>query len=205
MRRLNNHLTCDRIALLLHSPRHTEAWSRMVVSRKNKLRRGPTSTARDTTPTDSKSNESALPPAPARAPGIVPLTRTQLSLVVALAVGWFIALAALAWWTANPITLNRQQIADSDLVIVGTVENAKTGTVTVDRKWKRDIADQKITIGNLSRVQVKDGEQYLFPLRVTDIPTYVLTPLVDVETPPLVYPSTPAAIEQLEHILGAQK
>jgi hypothetical protein len=107
----------------------------------------------------------------------------------------------MAWLTANPVTLNRDQILRADFVITGKVESEPAlREVLVLREWKKNGLTGKIHVENLEDARVRRGGTYLMPLshastgyRVTE---------TRASSPAIVYPATPEAIDQLEKILG---
>ncbi len=56
----------------------------------------------------------------------------------------------MAWLTANPVALNRDQIYRADLVITGHVEgDPHAGDVSVVREWKKNGLKGSIHVENL--------------------------------------------------------
>jgi hypothetical protein len=133
-----------------------------------------------------------------------PPPRARLFLIVAsvLAACWGLALALLAYFTANAVMLNREQILASPFVVTATVEgNPSNGRVSVEREWKKHALSGTITVKNLTAVGARPGIKYVMPLyrpddafRVTETPFSSGTPLI--------YPATPDALKQLEAIVG---
>lgn len=136
-----------------------------------------------------------------------------------LTASWLILFALLVLFTANPITLNWQQMQKAQTVVAGTVVNKADGTIKLDRFWKNDprAGDTKeLRVINLNRTIAEEGETYLFPL-VLAVPgsgsqpdgyEVPLTQEQEIElkiaqTPatPLIYPLSDDAVEQLEELL----
>ena len=55
-----------------------------------------------------------------------------LLIALAVGVGWLLLLSVLALWTANPATVNRQQILQSEIVVEAEVLDPRTGKVEVE-------------------------------------------------------------------------
>jgi len=132
-------------------------------------------------------------------------SRILLISAFALALVWWGVLAALTYYTANPVTLNREQILRSALVVTGTiVGDPGEGRVTVEREWKKSPVKKEtsetILVSNLTEAGARRGLSYLMPLsRGSD--GFHVTPTLLPNAAPLIYPATPDAIKQLEAIL----
>jgi hypothetical protein len=141
----------------------------------------------------SASSPIALPP-PRR-------SRTFLIVAAVLAACWGVTLSLLAYYTANPVTLNYDQVVASPYVVTGTVAgDPAAGQVTVEREWKKHALTGTITVQNLAASGARSGKTYILPLsrpgealRVTIIPFGDGTPLI--------YPATPDALKQLQTML----
>lgn len=120
---------------------------------------------------------------------------------------WILALGILAATTANPVTLNREQILHAHFVVTARVLNRAEGMIAVEKEWKRGagIVADKMRVENLDRTGVHDGAEYLLPLtRQADGKLYV----TETRLPngrPLAYPATPDAIARLEQLLGGNE
>lgn len=120
--------------------------------------------------------------------------KTLALAVFSLAAIWYVALISLAAFTGNPVTINRQQIQQSDLVVAGTVDEA--GTVSHILVFKGIAPEGEIRIDAFSW----PAGEYILPLKRVDGKLQVtLTELPD--NPPLIYPSNDKSIEQLQQIL----
>jgi hypothetical protein len=109
----------------------------------------------------------------------------------------------MAWLTANPVTLNRDQLLRADFVVTGKVESepASVGEVSVSREWKKNGLSGTIHIENLEDARVRQGGTYLLPLSHAST-GYRITEARLANSAALVYPATPVAIEQLEKLLA---
>lgn len=135
-----------------------------------------------------------------------PTRRSRAFLIAAALLGgaWAISLACLAVWTANPITLNREQVLRANYVVTARVDDSASGRVTVEREWKRRGINGQITIANLPAASPRNGADYLIPLtaRVDD---YAVTGLPVPGGAPLIYRATPEALAQLRAILAIKE
>ncbi len=133
-----------------------------------------------------------------------PSRRSRLFLIAAsvLAACWGIALALLAVFTANPVTLNREQILGSPYVVTGTVVGGpSSGHVSVEREWKQSALTGTIAVENLAAAGARKGSTYLIPLsRSND--AYRVTEAPFGGGAPLIYPATPDATRQLQTLLA---
>ncbi|REJ71513.1 MAG: hypothetical protein DWQ34_05210 [Planctomycetota bacterium] len=115
---------------------------------------------------------------------------------------WVAALGTLAFVSANPVTLNRDQIFESRLVVSATVDDPASGVCTIVEVWKGPgETDKAITVRGLPGDHVQQGETYILPLLVGRGPVYEVTPATRVPGQPrLVYRASRAALAQLEQI-----
>jgi hypothetical protein len=127
-----------------------------------------------------------------------------LVIAAVLAAAWMVAILLLAHYTANPVTLNREQILESPFVVIGTVVgDPARGHVSVEREWKRQALSGTIDVANLSATGVKTGQTYIIPLSKPDQSLQV-TEAPNSNGTALVYPATPDALDQLKSIVDDQ-
>jgi len=108
----------------------------------------------------------------------------------------------MAWLTANPVTLNRDQILRADFVVTGKVESdPHAGEVSISRAWTKNGPSGTIHVENLEDTQARRGQTYLMPLSRASTGYKVTEARLD-NSAALIYPDTPAAVEQLKAILG---
>ena len=124
---------------------------------------------------------------------------TGLLLPIGAAVAWWLALVAMAIFTANPITLNRDQILRADFVVTGTVDETQPHTLIVDKEWKKKAGLRQVTVENLDETGARPGRTYLVPLSKDVNGRYFVTETKDERL--LIYPAEDEAVEQLEAIL----
>jgi hypothetical protein len=78
-------------------------------------------------------------------------SRRRFAAAAAIALLWIIAIVLLAVLTANPVTLNREQIARSPFVVTAKVIDLDKSRVTVDKEWRRGGLSGEIVVQNLRR------------------------------------------------------
>ena len=92
--------------------------------------------------------------------------RRRFFLVALLVGAWWAVLIGLTIVTANPVTLNREQINRADIVVTAKVLNAKTGQVAVLKEWKIGTKRETLRIEGLQKSRAADGETYILPLSI---------------------------------------
>ena len=119
-----------------------------------------------------------------------------------LAAVWCAVLAILTFAAANPVTPNREQLLRAPLVVIARVDDAAQGTATVESRWRGQISGE-MRVTNLKETGVQNGQSYILPLvRISDNEFEIVAARLP-KRPWLVYPATPAAIEQVAEILGS--
>jgi hypothetical protein len=141
-------------------------------------------------------------------------SRSNLTRTVAAGVG-VIWLGALIWLVANganPVTINRAQVAEAasrGLVISATVIDESTGRVRVEEVLAQNAGDTEplakgteILIAKLSRSgSCKSGRRFVLPLgRVQN--AYLVVPTNLPGQIPLIYPDTDDARQQVADVLA---
>jgi hypothetical protein len=130
--------------------------------------------------------------------------RARLAMMAAalLAGLWGLALGGMALFTANPVTLNREQVLRSDAVIRGDVVDLEEGQVQVERLWpvRRPVEGESLRLANLKATKASNGEAYLMPVSRTADGYEVTRTSLPGEVP-LIYPATNEAEAQLERVL----
>lgn len=137
--------------------------------------------------------------------------RAPFWISILIVVVWVGTVAALTWTSANPVTLNQQQILNSDLVVVGKVVDDPAPRYVIEpvdhQPWP--LTERRpIGVSNLPGTEAHAGQTYIFPLtrhaEDQGVPMhgdYFVTPSHLPNAAPLIYPATPAALKQLEQIL----
>jgi hypothetical protein len=117
-------------------------------------------------------------------------------------------LLGLTVLTANPVTLNRTQIASSDRIVTARLEGE--GRLRIEKDWTarpaRPQVPATLPVRNLAATGMRPGRSYIVPLRRgvdwwEVAPSPLPTDKPDVYRP-LVYPATAEATEQLQAILA---
>jgi len=141
----------------------------------------------------------------AETPAAFAAHRKFLLLAIAVGCAWWLALGALALFTANPVTVNPKQIALSEYVVTGRVDDATTGAVNVEKEWKHGATLGTIAVSDLERAGARNGDTYILPLVRADHDKFQITPGFDAERPPPIYPASDDAVRQLEELLPPAK
>lgn len=126
--------------------------------------------------------------------------RRRFVLATGLAAMWLIGLGVLSFTTANPVTLNRDQIREADDVMTAVVDDAATGRVRVETAWKNLARDEQLTLPNLVASKSTPGQRLLIPVRRTKTGWQVMPSKLPKE-PPLVYPVNDESERQLRLLL----
>lgn len=120
--------------------------------------------------------------------------------MASLVVLWVIGLGVLSLLTANPVTLNRDQILAASDVLTAVVEDADYGQVLVEKSWKDVIHEDKLELPNLRYTNAAVGDRLLIP--VTNSQSGWRVALSNLPNQmPLVYPFNDESERQLQHLL----
>ena len=126
--------------------------------------------------------------------------RRWFTLAASLVGLWVFGLGVLSFLTANPVTLNRDQILEATDVLTAVVKDADYGEVRVERSWKDVVHEDEIELPNLRYTHPAVGERLLIPVTTSRNGWRVaLTNLPN--QPPLVYPFNEESERQLRHLL----
>ncbi|MBT5017402.1 MAG: hypothetical protein HON04_01510 [Planctomicrobium sp.] len=110
-----------------------------------------------------------------------------------------LSLLGLTLATANPVTLNRQQILTSDFVVQGRFD-PKSRSFKVEKSFPVKILQEQLKFANHNELHVNPDEEYLVPVVSMDRRYYVTPSLM--KNLPLVYPAGPESETQLEKLLA---
>lgn len=113
---------------------------------------------------------------------------------------WVLGLGVLSFLTANPVTLNRDQILEATDVVTAVVDDAVLGRVRVEKSWKDKVADKELTLSNLAETKSAARQRLLIPVTFSR-PNWLVTPSKLPREPPLVYPVGEEAERQLRQLL----
>ncbi len=150
----------------------------------------------DAPPSANDEQVSASPPSKSRG---------RLIFAAGFAGLWVLGLIVLAMLTANPVTLNRQQILGSDYVATAVRKDADSPVLEVQKEWKHGEKLGEITITNLSDIDMPAGREFLVPLEQMGRNRFLVTPTALPNKAPLIYPATPESKAQLKDILGQRE
>ncbi|MFP6763809.1 MAG: hypothetical protein VB858_09325 [Planctomycetaceae bacterium] len=147
--------------------------------------------------TESSSTESSSTAASATTGLQAGLRKLLVPAAFAGAAVWYILLISLAALTGNPVTLNREQLRQSRLIVSGLVD--EHGNVSHINVWKGIAPEGDITVAPFTW----PPGNYILPLQSIDRESLKVTPTKLPENRPLVYPATETAIELLQVTLRA--
>jgi len=139
------------------------------------------------------------------APNARATARRRLVAAGALAALWVVAIVILALLTANPVTLNREQILQSDLVVIGRFDPQKPSRLIVDESWNRESELAEIDVENHAATRARAGKSYVVPLTKTSAGRFKVTESLLPNSAPLIYPAGDEALEQLRALLPPQR
>lgn len=112
-------------------------------------------------------------------------------------------LSALLWMTvtyANPITLNRHQILNSNFVARGHFDE-KLRNFKVIEVWPKDaIKEDSLRFRNILELFPESGQEYLIPVVRKEQAYYATASRM--KGRPLIYPVNEESLKQLQDILG---
>ncbi|TWU11853.1 hypothetical protein CA54_06650 [Symmachiella macrocystis] len=132
---------------------------------------------------------------------VLPRSKTRLVVGIIVWVVWIAGLLALAGLSSNPITLNRRQFADADLVIIGNVADSSTGRVSVAETMYGIFPEKELTVVGLSEISnLSAGNSYVMPLKRLNGEFDVVAITKD-ERGRVVYPATSEVRSQLDNVL----
>lgn len=135
-----------------------------------------------------------------------PEVRKRFLAVLVLAGLWIASLAILALATANPVTLNREQILHAPYLVTAKVISRRDGLVSVSREWKHGAGLPKdkdtVKLENLADAGVREGVEYVFPVRKRPDGTLVVYETRLPNGRPLAYPATDEALQAIEALLA---
>jgi hypothetical protein len=129
--------------------------------------------------------------------------RLPFFIAVGLVGVWLAILLILAVLSANPVTINREQILASDAVIVGVRDRTGTGDwIRVEQQLAGRGVPSRLQLPHFEKNAFGDLAQFVIPLRRTR-DSFEITP-----APPaldgkrLVYPASPESLEAVAKILA---
>jgi hypothetical protein len=132
----------------------------------------------------------------------VPKHRLILKLAVAATMLWSLALAGMAFLTANPPAISRDQLRRSDAVVTARLDKARPDRIRIERVLSGGLtADDVVTVLNLPEQSAfAAGELCVIPLSHFRR-DYKVTMLEGQRAPPLIYRATPETMGAVKQIL----
>jgi hypothetical protein len=175
-----------------------------VANQKRKL-------AKSNQPTRSTADNSSAPPfsGVSKAPTVAPVEfsdrfseKPWLTAAIIVAAGWWLALSLLGLLSANPTTVNRRQIDDSDLVVAVFLTDRERGLVEVTRQWIDPNPQTSLTVSGLDEFDLNNGDSVVLPLTGGPDGTFYLTRVQRTNSQPegttYIYPTTDVVFQQIE-------
>jgi hypothetical protein len=181
-----------------------------VANQKRKL-------AKSNQPTRSAADDSSGPPlsgvskAPTVGPAVASVEfsdrfseKPWLTAAIMIAAVWWLALSLLGLLSANPTTVNRRQIVDSDLVVAAILTDRERGLVEVTRQWIDPNPQTSLTVSGLDEFDLNNGDSVVLPLTGGPDGTFYLTRVQRTNSQPegttYIYPTTDVVFQQVEDI-----
>ncbi len=125
--------------------------------------------------------------------------RRWFVLAACLAGLWVLGLGVLSFLTANPVTLNRDQILEATDVVTAVVIVAEY-RVRIEKSWKDVVHEDELELVNLIETRSSFGDRLLIPVTSSRKGWQVTLSKLPGE-PPLVYPATEESERQLRQLL----
>jgi hypothetical protein len=113
---------------------------------------------------------------------------------------WTIALAALAFATANPPVVNWRQLSQARHLAVVQVEDVASGRCRLLRTLTPGALPGTLQVLNLDEAKARAGREYILPLApavASRDGTYRIVALEERGIGPLIYPATPEFESQI--------
>ena len=126
--------------------------------------------------------------------------RKLFSITALLAVTWMVLLLVLSVTSANPVTLNRDQIVEAADVLTVLVKDQQTGAVQIEKSWKGELSDHELVVTDIASMGVATGQRCLIPI-TREGGQWQVMPSKLPNNARLIYPMSPEAERQLKSIL----
>jgi hypothetical protein len=124
-----------------------------------------------------------------------------LRLAAFAAVAWSATLLVMAIQTADPQVVSRDQVLQSEVVVIARRVRPGDEHVRVERVFQGNVSEgDELRVRNLAAVALADDQSYVLPLSPYR-GDYVVTTLEGQRTAPLVYRVSPDTIGALRSIL----
>ncbi len=137
--------------------------------------------------------------------------RNAMLPAVLLAVFWLMVLAALSLWTANPVTVNRSQVLDSQYILTGRIVDPSNGIVEIlelrptrGKSFDRSLIKKKVAL-QPARVSWKKNSVRIFPVYRDKQGNWFVTPAPLPKFNYIDYPSTESIRNEIDRILTSRQ
>ena len=135
--------------------------------------------------------------------------RKWLVITISVAAVWWVGLSLLTLLSANPTTVNRKQIVDSDVVVVARVKDLTSGSVTVTKQWIDPNPQTSLIVTGLSEFEVQTGDTVVLPLTGGPDGTFYLTRVHPTKAKPngttYIYPATDVVLNQVDEFASVRR
>ncbi len=128
--------------------------------------------------------------------------KTSTPLLAALLFG-SVWLGALLWMTltyANPVTLNRHQILNSNFVARGRFDEKLRNFKVIETWPKGALKEDSLRFRNITELSPESGQEFLIPVVRMEQAYYATASRM--KGRPLIYPVNKESLEQLQAILS---
>lgn len=135
-----------------------------------------------------------------------PAHHPRFFLALGLGIGWLLLLAAFAFWSANPVTLNRVQLLHSDAIVAGIVSQDRQSLQIESVLYPSGSPlkpGENLTL-LIPPQHWQSGEARIVPLMLTAEGKWQLTPPPFRQDAQLDYPDRPDLREDLNAILASR-
>lgn len=126
--------------------------------------------------------------------------RKLFSIAALLAATWMVLLLVLSVTSANPVTLNRDQIIEATDVLTVLIKDRQRGEVQVEKSWKSELSDNELAVTDIASMGVVSGERFIIPV-TREGGKWQIMPSKLPNNARLIYPASPEAERQLKSIL----
>ena len=137
-------------------------------------------------------------------------TSSRRRLAIALMMTWIIGLIGLAFWTANPVTLNVDQLLlarATGVVVMASVVDASKEVCKVEEVMTQAVGvpvdvtvGHEIVVKSLGHSGAKTGDRVILPLLVGEQGDQLQIAPTRFRTTPS-YPATPELVEEVKHVI----
>jgi len=134
--------------------------------------------------------------------------RYQLLPAIVLAIIWLTVLAVLSLWTANPVTVNRTQILNSQFILTARIIDPQKGTVEIlelkqtrNEPFDQSLINKKINL-QPTRINWEKSSTRIFPVYRDKAGDWFITPAPLPKFNYIDYPATNSIRSEIAQILA---